>query len=625
MKLAGLLQAALADPGLARARDLARAGDPRRRPRPDRAAGAARRSSRPRWPPTGDGAGRPVLAVTATSREAEDLAAGLGELVPAEQVAVYPAWETLPHERLSPRSRHGGPPAGRAAPAGPPGATAARLGWWWRRSARCCSRSCKGWAIWRRSSCAPASEADLEEVVRRLVDIAYARVDLVTKRGEFAVRGGILDVFPPTEEHPLRVEFWGDEVEEIRSFAVADQRTIAAVDRLWAPPCRELLLTADGPGPGRGAGRAAPGAGRDPGQAGRGHPGGGHGVAGARAARRQPARWSCCCDCMPDGTHVLLCDPERIRTRAHDLVRTSEEFLQASWAAAAGRRQGADRPRRGRVPDPGRGARGRRRARHAVVVGVARSGWPSRRRRAGRRALAGPGARTCCRTSRRTTPVALALAAQPVPLYHGETARVVEDLKRWVGDGWRVVLVFEGHGPAAARGRGAARRRPRRPAGRTRAAPPEPGELVVTMRRARARFRRRGGAAGRHHRQRHHRRPGRVHKGHAQDAEPAAQHHRPAGAARRRLRGARAARHRPLRRAGAAHGQRRRPGVPGHRVRAEQARPARRPAVRADRPLDQLSRYVGGEQPDPAQDGRLGLAEGQGPGAQGGHARSPPS
>src|SRR5437867_623602 len=61
-------------------------------------------------------------------------------------------------------------------------------------------------------------EADLEEVVRQLSGMAYARVDLVEKRGEFAVRGGILDVFPPTEEHPLRVEFWGDEVEEIRSF-----------------------------------------------------------------------------------------------------------------------------------------------------------------------------------------------------------------------------------------------------------------------------------------------------------------------------------------------------------------------------------------------------------------------
>ena len=90
---------------------------------------------------------------------------------------------------------------------------------------------------------APGDTAPLEDVVRRLADAAYSRVDLVEKRGEFAVRGGIVDVFPPTEEHPLRVEFWGDDVEEIRSFSVADQRTLEKVERLWAPPCRELLLT----------------------------------------------------------------------------------------------------------------------------------------------------------------------------------------------------------------------------------------------------------------------------------------------------------------------------------------------------------------------------------------------
>ncbi len=59
-------------------------------------------------------------------------------------------------------------------------------------------------------------EVDLDDVVERLAAAAYTRVDLVERRGEFAVRGGIVDVFPPTEEHPLRVEFWGDTVEEIR-------------------------------------------------------------------------------------------------------------------------------------------------------------------------------------------------------------------------------------------------------------------------------------------------------------------------------------------------------------------------------------------------------------------------
>ncbi len=87
-------------------------------------------------------------------------------------------------------------------------------------------------------------DADLDEVVTRLVDIGYARTDLVEKRGELAVRGGILDVFPPTEEHPVRIEFWGDTVEDVRFFKVADQRSLqTAADGLWAPPCRELLLT----------------------------------------------------------------------------------------------------------------------------------------------------------------------------------------------------------------------------------------------------------------------------------------------------------------------------------------------------------------------------------------------
>src|SRR5699024_5181460 len=73
---------------------------------------------------------------------------------------------------------------------------------------------------------------------------AYTRVDMVERRGEFAVRGGILDVFPPTEDHPVRIELWGEDVEEVRWFAVADQRSLEIAEHgLWAPPCRELLLT----------------------------------------------------------------------------------------------------------------------------------------------------------------------------------------------------------------------------------------------------------------------------------------------------------------------------------------------------------------------------------------------
>src|SRR5947209_3161843 len=98
MKLVGLLDAALGDPALAAARDLAAGGE----------AGAldltAPAALRPFAVAALHRAGRPVLVVTATSREAEDLAAALGCLLPSDEIAVYPSWETLPHERLSPRS-----------------------------------------------------------------------------------------------------------------------------------------------------------------------------------------------------------------------------------------------------------------------------------------------------------------------------------------------------------------------------------------------------------------------------------------------------------------------------------------------------------------------------------------
>ena len=164
-----------------------------------------------------------------------------------------------------------------------------------------------------------------------LAAAAYVRVDLVERRGEFAVRGGIVDVFPPTEEHPLRLEFWGDAVEEIRRFAVADQRSLDAVDALWAPPCRELLLTDEV--------RA------EAAELAREHPSlrdlfaklaEGHAVEGMESlAPVLVGEMETLADLLPASASVLLCDPERIKARAADLVATSEEFLQASWAAAA--------------------------------------------------------------------------------------------------------------------------------------------------------------------------------------------------------------------------------------------------------------------------------------------------
>jgi transcription-repair coupling factor (superfamily II helicase) len=445
MKLSGLLRAALADPALTRARDLARSGHVDI-PVEVTAPAALRPFVVAAAAAEGDlGGGRPVLAVTATSREADDLAAALGGLLPADQIAVYPAWETLPHERLSPRSdtvgrrlavlRRLAHPDPADPTRGPVKVVVAPV-----RSVL--QPQLKGLGDLEPVELHPGGNADLDDVVRRLAEIAYARVDLVTKRGEFAVRGGILDVFPPTEEHPLRVEFWGDEVEEIRTFAVADQRTIATADRLWAPPCRELLLTPAVRERAKALAVDHPELGEILDKLAEGIPVEGMESLGPALLDGSDSM-ELLLHTMPAGTHVVLCDPERIRTRAHDLVRTSDEFLQASWAAAAVG---------GRAPiDVGAVAFHTLADVRATAAALRQAWWsvsPFGVDESTRPAEPRPWEEGEDRVEVSDDAAKLTVGAQPVPLYHGETDRVVDDLKRWTAEGWRVSLVFEGHGSA---------------------------------------------------------------------------------------------------------------------------------------------------------------------------------
>jgi transcription-repair coupling factor (superfamily II helicase) len=284
-----------------------------------------------------EGADVPVLAVTATEREAEELAELCGELLGAQRVAALPSWETLPHEKLSPRADTVGRRLDVLHRLRHPGDVPLRVVVATVRSL--IQPMAPGLGDLEPVRFAVDTESDFEESVQRLAELAYLRVDMVEKRGEFAVRGGIVDVFPPTEQHPLRIEFFGDEVSEIRSFSVADQRSLggddATVPEVTAPPCRELLLTQDV------RDRAA--------QLGRDH------EADAELAEMlaklsdgipcegMEALIPVLCggdlelltDVTPQDTHVLLCDPEKIRARAQDLVRTGGEFLEASWMAAA--------------------------------------------------------------------------------------------------------------------------------------------------------------------------------------------------------------------------------------------------------------------------------------------------
>ncbi|MFI0981386.1 transcription-repair coupling factor [Streptomyces sp. NPDC021093] len=371
-------------------------------------------------------AGRPVLAVTATGREAEELAATLRTLLPEDSVAEFPAWETLPHERLSPRSdtvgrrlavlRRLAHPRKDDPAAGPVSVVVAPV-----RSVL--QPQVKGLGDLVPVSIRSGQSADLGELTEALAAAAYSRVELVEKRGEFAVRGGILDVFPPTEEHPLRVEFWGDDVEEIRYFKVADQRSLEVAEHgVWAPPCRELLLTDDVRERAAALAEAHPELGELL-----------HKIAEGIAVEGMESlapvlvdEMELLLDVLPEGSMAVVCDPERVRTRAADLVATSQEFLQASWAATAG----------GGVAPIDVGA--------ASLWGIA-----DVRDRARELGMMWWSVSPFAADDVDHEDDTLQLGMHAPELYRGDTAKALADTKGWLADGWRTVFITEGHGTAA--------------------------------------------------------------------------------------------------------------------------------------------------------------------------------
>ncbi|MDQ1026837.1 transcription-repair coupling factor (superfamily II helicase) [Streptomyces umbrinus] len=378
-------------------------------------------------------AGRTVLAVTATGREAEDLAAALRTLLPADGIVEYPSWETLPHERLSPRSdtvgrrlavlRRLAHPRPDDPETGPVSVVVAPV-----RSVL--QPQVKGLGDLEPVALRTGQSADLGDVVAALAAAAYARVELVEKRGEFAVRGGILDVFPPTEEHPLRVEFWGDDVEEIRYFKVADQRSLeVAAHGLWAPPCRELLLTDDVRERAARLAEAHPELGELLGKI-------AEGIAVEGMESLAPVLvddMELLIDVLPKGSMAVVCDPERVRTRASDLVATSQEFLQASWAATAG---GGEAPIDVDAASLWAIADVRDRARELDMM------WWSVSPFAADEELTETFAADAAGDT-------LKLGMHAPETYRGDTAKALADTKGWLADGWRTVFVTEAHGPAA--------------------------------------------------------------------------------------------------------------------------------------------------------------------------------
>ncbi len=180
----------------------------------------------------------PTVVAVPTASEAERLAHDLRAFLGADEVDFFPAWETLPFERVSPSVETMG----------------RRLRTIWRlqdpqRMPKVLVAPVR--ALLQRlgpgvEDIAPilvgrGDQIDQAQLIAALAGAGYRREYQVEHRGEFAVRGSIVDVFPSTADTPVRIDLWGDEVDRLTEFSVADQRSTSDIDRVEIFGCRELL------------------------------------------------------------------------------------------------------------------------------------------------------------------------------------------------------------------------------------------------------------------------------------------------------------------------------------------------------------------------------------------------
>lgn len=356
-----------------------------------------------------------LLVIAPTGRRAESLAAALGSYVPDAEILSFPAWETLPHERLSPSPDT----VGRRLE------TLRRITTWSGERPLIVVASVRA-ALQpiaaNLGDTAPLELVlggrglELDSAIEQLVERAYSRVDMVSRRGEFAVRGGILDVFPPTSEHPYRVEFFGDEIDQIRAFSVADQRSLpGGVDRVELPATRELLLTADVRDRARALISGFPAIAGMLEKMAEGIPV--EGMESLLPAVSGPLK--ALAEYFPEGTATALVDPERSSARALSLGETNREFLDAAWSAAT---SGASAP-----IDLGAGD----------FISVARLREIARERDG-----------VWWRFSPFATDddEAANIDASIIPSFHGNVDGAIDFVEGKLADGWRLVIAASGAG-----------------------------------------------------------------------------------------------------------------------------------------------------------------------------------
>jgi transcription-repair coupling factor (superfamily II helicase) len=280
---------------------------------------------------------RPLLVATPTGTDAGQLYDDLVQFMPPDSVLHFPAWETLPFERVSPSVETMG----------------RRMEVLWRlrgngANTRIVVAGVR--ALLQRLSpeaidvepieIRPNGIVDADDLLERLIGFGYRREDLVEHRGEVARRGAIIDVFPSTADAPIRIDLWGDEVDRLTEFSVNDQRSTDDLTEARIFPARELLpsaavrkraaeLVAEEPWGREQWERLAEGAVFD----------------GMESwlpwlIDDRPGQATLIPDLLPPTGKVALVEPRRMRDRANDLLAEEADLartLASTWARDAER------------------------------------------------------------------------------------------------------------------------------------------------------------------------------------------------------------------------------------------------------------------------------------------------
>jgi transcription-repair coupling factor (superfamily II helicase) len=181
-----------------------------------------------------------LVVVVPTGTGAAVLADDLARFLGRDDVLLFPAWETLPFERVSPATETMGrrlEVLARLGGAAPPRIVVSSVRAVLQRLAPGTERT-EALVVHR------GDVLDADTVLERLVAQGYRREPVVEHRGEVARRGSIIDVFPSTGDHPVRIDLWGDEVDRLTAFDVGDQRSTRDLESAAILPAREFVTDA---------------------------------------------------------------------------------------------------------------------------------------------------------------------------------------------------------------------------------------------------------------------------------------------------------------------------------------------------------------------------------------------